>query len=57
MTRLNLDLTTRQINLLFESLEILQAYYKTTNAINIEMEVTDLIRLLDKKVFPEWENK
>jgi hypothetical protein len=53
MTKLNLDLTTRQINLLFESLETLQAYYKTTNAINVEGEVTDLIRLLDSKIFVE----
>jgi hypothetical protein len=57
MTRLTLDLTTKQINLLFESLETLQAHYKTTNATNVESEITDLIRYLDRKVFPEWENK
>jgi len=53
MTRLTLDLTTKQINLLFESLETLQAHYKTTNAINVEGEVTDLIRYLDSVVFPK----
>jgi hypothetical protein len=53
MTRLNLDLTTRQINILFEALETLQAYYKTTNTntINVEREIINFTRYLDSKVF------
>jgi hypothetical protein len=55
MTKLNLDLTNRQIYFLFESLETLKSYYKTINAINVEKEVTDLIRYLDSKVCVENE--
>jgi len=53
MTTLNLDLSTRQINLLFESLETLKSFYKTTNTPNIMMEINDLMRYIDKQTFGE----
>lgn len=53
MTKINLDLSLRQVNLLFESLETLKSYYKTTNTPKIEMEINDLIRHIDKLTFGE----
>ena len=52
MTKLNLDLSDRQINLLFESLETLKSFYKTTN-FQIMMEINDLMRYIDKQTFGE----
>jgi hypothetical protein len=52
MTRLTLDLTTKQINLLFKALESLEEHNNYFSG-----EIIELVRYLDKKVFPEWENK
>jgi hypothetical protein len=46
MTRLNLDLTTRQINILFEALESLEEHNSYFSG-----EIIDLVRYLDSKVF------
>lgn len=53
MTKINLDLSLRQVNLLFESLETLKSYYKTINVSNIEREIIDLITSIDKQTFGE----
>jgi len=49
MTKLNLDLTTRQINLLFKALETLDD--TDTRIPNLHGEIMDLMRLLDDKVY------
>jgi hypothetical protein len=59
MTRLNLDLTTKQINILFKALESLE---KNNNVANFDSELSDdiikLTRYLDSVVFVEnWGNK
>jgi hypothetical protein len=59
MTRLNLDLTTKQINILFKALESLD---KDNNVGNFDSELSDdiikLTRYLDSVVFVEnWGNK
>jgi hypothetical protein len=59
MTRLNLDLTTKQINILFKALESLE---KNNNVANFDSELPDdiikLTRYLDSVVFIEnWGNK
>jgi hypothetical protein len=59
MTRLNLDLTTKQINLLFKALESLE---KNNNVGDTELsaDIIKLTRYLDSVVFVEkWyvENK
>jgi len=59
MTRLNLDLTTRQINILFKALESLE---KNNNVGDTELsaDIIKLTRYLDSVVFVEkWsvENK
>jgi hypothetical protein len=54
MTRLNLDLTTKQINILFKALESLE---KNNNVANFDSELSDdiikLTRYLDSVVFVE----
>jgi hypothetical protein len=55
MTRLNLDLTTRQINILFKALESLEK-----NDSELSADIIKLTRYLDSVVFVEkWyvENK
>ena len=47
MTQLNLELTTKQIVLLFKSLD----YLRENTDIDDNKEINDLIRYLDKKVF------
>jgi hypothetical protein len=61
MTRLNLDLTTKQINILFKALESLE---RDNNLANFDSDLSDdiikLTRYLDSVVFVEkWylENK
>jgi|APCry1669189034_1035192.scaffolds.fasta_scaffold05793_3 hypothetical protein len=61
MTRLNLDLTTKQINILFKALESLE---RDNNVANFDSDLSDdiikLTRYLDSVVFVEkWylENK
>jgi hypothetical protein len=51
MTRLNLDLTTKQINLLFKALYTLDD--TDTRTPNLHGEIMDLMRYLDSKVFVE----
>jgi hypothetical protein len=48
MTRLTLDLTTKQINLLLKSLD---SFEKGNN--DLSGEIMDLMRYLDKQVFGE----
>ena len=48
MTRLNLDLTTKQINILFKALESLEK-----NNSYFSGEIIELVRYLDSKVFVE----
>jgi hypothetical protein len=58
MTRLNLDLTTRQINILFEALESLEKNSVGDN--ELSADIIKLTRYLDSVVFVEkWyvENK
>jgi hypothetical protein len=58
MTRLNLDLTTRQINILFEALESLEKNSVSDTELNAD--IIKLTRYLDSVVFVEkWyvENK
>jgi len=54
MTRLNLDLTTRQINILFKALESLE---RDNNVANFDSDLSDdiinLTRYLDSVVFVE----
>jgi hypothetical protein len=54
MTRLNLDLTTRQINILFKALESLE---RDNNLANFDSDLSDdiikLTRYLDSVVFVE----
>ena len=47
MTQLNLELTTKQVILLFKSLDAL----REKSNIDDNKEISDLIRYLDKKVF------
>lgn len=57
MTGLNLDLTTKQINILFKALESLE---KNNNVGDIELsaDIIKLTRYLDSVVFVEnWGNK
>ena len=57
MTRLNLDLTTKQINILFKALENLE---KNNNVGDTELsaDIIKLTRCLDSVVFVEnWGNK
>jgi hypothetical protein len=59
MTRLNLDLTTKQINILFKALESLE---RDNNVANFDSDLSDdiikLTRYLDSVVFVEnWGNK
>ena len=59
MTRLNLDLTTRQINILFEALESLEKN-NTVGDTELSRDIIKLTRYLDSVVFVEkWyvENK
>jgi len=59
MTRLNLDLTTRQINILFEALESLEKN-NTVGDTELSRDIVKLTRYLDSVVFVEkWyvENK
>lgn len=51
MTRLTLDLTTKQINLLFKALYALDD--TDTRVPNLHSEIMDLMRLLDDQVFAE----
>jgi hypothetical protein len=55
MTRLNLDLTTRQINILFRALYALDDIDDDTNDgnDNLHGEIMDLMRLLDDKIYAE----
>ena len=46
MTRLTLDLTTKQINLLFKALESLEEHNSYFSG-----EIIELVRYLDSKVF------
>jgi hypothetical protein len=58
MTRLNLDLTTRQINILFKALESLEQNSVGDN--ELSADIIKLTRYLDSVVFVEkWcvENK
>jgi hypothetical protein len=58
MTRLNLDLTTRQINILFEALESFEKNSLSGTEFNVD--IIKLTRYLDSVVFVEkWyvENK
>jgi len=50
-TRLTLDLTTKQINLLFKALETLDD--TDTRTSNLHGEIMELVRYLDGKVFAE----
>jgi len=54
MTRLNLDLTTKQINILFKALESLE---RDNNLANFDSDLSDdiikLTRYLDSVVFVE----
>jgi len=59
MTRLTLDLTTRQINILFEALESLEKN-NTVGDTELSRDIVKLTRYLDSVVFVEkWyvENK
>ena len=59
MTRLNLDLTTRQINILFEALESLEKN-NIVGDTELSRDIVKLTRYLDSVVFVEkWyvENK
>jgi hypothetical protein len=59
MTRLNLDLTTRQIKILFEALESLEKN-NTVGDNELSRDIVKLTRYLDSVVFVEkWyvENK
>jgi hypothetical protein len=59
MTRLNLDLTTRQINILFEALESLEKN-NTVGDTELSRDIVKLTRYLDSVVCVEkWdvENK
>ena len=49
MTRLNLDLTTRQINILFKALENLEQNSVGNN--ELSADIIKLIRYLDSSVF------
>ena len=51
MTRtLSLELTTKQINILFRGLDLLNGFIENKND---SKEIGDLIRYIDKKVFGE----
>jgi hypothetical protein len=52
MTRLTLDLTTKQINLIFKALESLEKN-NTLGDIELSADIIKLIRYLDSKVFVE----
>jgi len=59
MTRLNLDLTTKQINILFKALESLEKN-NTVGDTELSRDIVKLTRYLDSVVFVEkWyvENK
>ena len=57
MTRLNLDLTTKQINILFEALESLEKN-NTVGDNELSADIIKLTRYLDSVVFVEnWGNK
>ena len=57
MTRLNLDLTTKQINILFKALESLEKN-NTVGDIELSADIIKLTRYLDSVVFVEnWGNK
>lgn len=49
MTQLNLELTTKQINILFQGLDNLR---EISNPVD-NKEIGDLIRYIDKQVFGE----
>ena len=51
MTRLNLDLTTRQINILFEALESLEK--NSVSGTELNADIIKLTRYLDSVVFVE----
>jgi hypothetical protein len=54
MTRLNLDLTTRQINILLRSLDLLLGKtYSSEKDCTEYREIIDIIRYIDKQVFVE----
>lgn len=57
MTKINLDLSLVQINLLFESLDKLRSYYKINkpnfNVSFMDTEINELIRYIDKQTFGE----
>ena len=55
MTRLNLDLTTKQINILFRALYALDDIDDDTNDGNDDLhrEIMELMRYVDSKVFVE----
>jgi hypothetical protein len=57
MTRLNLDLTTKQINILFKALESLEKN-NTVGDNELSADIIKLTRYLDSVVFVEnWGNK
>ena len=49
MTQLNLELTTKQINILFQGLDNLREIANPSD----NKEISDLIRYIDKQVFGE----